>query len=263
MKTFKGAISLVKNARGCYILDTVKGCSITKVLPRGCYHDCYAKSIASRYKLDFETPVKREFKTETYQPSLFGFEDSKHLGQVWKQIKTARTKFIRIGEMGDPSQDWKHTLDVIEKIKTAGKKIVVITKHWNAVPNNLIPKLDGICINTSVSALDTNEELTNRLGQYERLKPFCKSVLRVVTCDFNETTDEGAERNRTQNYLLRKERVLETVFRPGKYNPFLVNGIINARPEKFLKKEVMASKRDKSIYMGNCKNCIEQCGINL
>lgn len=266
MKRFKGEISLIKNSRGCYILDTVKGCSIVNTQPRGCYDDCYAKNIADRYRLDFGRTVKREFVADSNpaQPSLFDFQDKKHLNSIIRAIKKIDMPFVRIGEMGDPSWDWKHTLDICEKIKPAGKPIVIITKHWTAIPGDLLPVLKGVCVNTSASALDSNEDLTDRLGQYERLKPYCHSVLRIVSCAFNEENEEGRERAKVQEYLFKQKNTLDTVFRPSPTNPFILRGVIKVGKVPFLKKAtVLASVHDPQTYFGHCSTCPEMCGVNV
>lgn len=263
MKKFKGVLTLVKNSRGCYILDTVKGCSIVNAQPRGCYDDCYAMNIASRYGMDFGTTVKREFTQDDSQPSLFGFEDDAHLNKILKEIKKADMPFIRIGEMGDPSWDWPHTLAICEKIKAAGKPIVIITKHWTPIPDKLLPLLKGICINTSASALDDDEDRAYRLAQYERLKPHCKSVLRIVSASFNLENFEGMERAKIQDSLFQNENTLDTVFRPSKTNPFVTRGVINVGRAKFIKGEVLASVHNPKTYFGHCSTCPEMCGVNV
>ena len=62
MNQFKDKITFIKNNRGCFILDTIKGCSgCNKERPKGCYDDCYAYNITSRYKqVDFTVPIKRK-----------------------------------------------------------------------------------------------------------------------------------------------------------------------------------------------------------
>lgn len=262
MKTFKSKITLSKNSRGCYILDTVKGCSIVNAVPRGCYDDCYAQNIASRYGFDFGKTVKRGLDDpSTEQPSLFGFEDDTHLSELLRQIKKIEMPFVRIGEMGDPSWDWKHTLGIVEKIKPAGKPIVIITKHWTVIPDSMLGMLSGVCINTSVSALDSTEDMAARVWQYERLKPYCKSVLRVVSCEFNEDNPEGLERAKVQRFLLSRENSLDTIFRPSPSNQFVTSGVIKTRKAKFLKSEVLASVHDSKTYFGHCSTCPDMCGV--
>lgn len=263
MKNFKDKITLIQNSRGCWILDTIKGCSIVNAMPGGCYHDCYASKIADRYGWDFGTTVKREFEVDSAQGMLFDFEDETHLNEIIRAIRKIEMPFIRIGEMGDPSWDWEHTIAVCEKIKAAGKPIVIITKHWTAIPPHLLEKLKGICINTSASALDESGELAYRVGEYERLKPYCKSVLRIVSCDFNLENNEGRARAKIQEYLFTKERTLDTVFRPSPSNPFLVNGVIKAEKAQFLKVKMLASIHNPQTYFGRCETCPDMCGVRL
>lgn len=266
MKTYKPVITLVRNERGCYILDTVKGCSVCgKEKPLGCYDNCYAKNIASRYGFDFSQTVKREFEHNTAQLYFYGFEDGRHESDIIAQIKKIKMPFIRIGEMGDPSEDWNHTINVCERISFAGKPIVIITKHWKTIPDELLPKLCtfNICINTSISALDSEDEIAHRLAEYNRLKPFCKSVLRIVSCDFNMANKEGAERSAIQTKLFNNEKVIDTVFRPNSSNPLVTNGIINTEKVMFLKQRMLASMHNKSAYFGRCEQCPDMCGINL
>lgn len=261
MKQFKGQITLSRNSRGCYILDTVKGCSAVKDNPRGCYGDCYAQNIASRYGMDFATPVRRHFKRNTMQPSLFGFDDSRHVYEVVKAARKA--PFIRIGEMGDPSEDWHHTLAVCHEIEIAGKPIVIITKHWKAIPEESLSSLRGLCINTSVSALDSPGEISYRLAQYERIKPYCHSVLRVVSCAFNVANEEGFNRKDIQEWLFSKGRAIDTVFRPSASNPFLLSGVIKAEKTKFLRSTVLASRHNPDAYLGRCDSCPDMCGLSM
>lgn len=266
MKTFKGEITLLRNSRGCYILDTVKGCSIVNTQPRGCYDDCYAKSIADRYRLNFGRTVAREFRPDVpaAQMPLFDFKDEAHLAGIIRAIKKIPMPFVRIGEMGDPSWDWRHTLDVCQKIKPAGKPIVIITKHWAPIPDELLPVLAGICVTTSVSALDETEDLAGRLAQYNRLKLHCHSVLRIVSCSFDEANDEGAARAAVQRQLFDNENTLDTAFRPSPTNSFLARGVIKAAGTPFLRKaRVLASVHNPSTYLGHCSTCPEMCGVNV
>ena len=46
----------------------------------------------------------------------------------------------------------------------------------------------NIIINTSISALDNDYEIEYKLNQYNNLKKYCKSILRIVSCDFNENS---------------------------------------------------------------------------
>lgn len=266
MKTFLEKITLSKNSRGCYILDTVKGCLVCgKDKPLGCYGNCYALQIAKRYKLDFTHTVKRGFSRECDQLYLFDASDQEHIGDIVHQIRNIDMPFIRIGEMGDPSYNWEHTINVCEILSIADKPIVIITKHWEVLTDNLLEKMQklNICVNTSISALDSKQEIAHRLNQYHRLKKFCKSVLRVVTCDFNTSIKDGIEKNELQNELLVNSKVIDTVFRPDKKNMYIESGLIRAESVKFLGSKCLVSMHDKSTFIGYCNDCPDMCGINL
>jgi hypothetical protein len=270
VERFKDKITLIENNRGCFILDTIKGCSgCNEKRPRGCYDDCYAKNITSRYKqIDFTIPVKRMFIENKSKYALFDFDDTRHIKEIIGKIEKINMPFVRIGEMGDPSEDWEHTINICKQISITNKYIVIITKHWKIINNKLLDKLksnsnSNICINTSISALDTEREIEYRLKQYNRLKELCNSVLRIVTCDFNIKNKEGNVRNKIQNELLSIPNHIDTIFRPSNNNPLVINKIINVNNVKFLKKEVLASMHDKNAYLGFCNTCPDMCGIPI
>jgi hypothetical protein len=264
MKQFKDIITLNKNARGCYILDTVKGCSVSlKEKPNGCYGDCYAKNIASRYGLDFTKPVNRKFHQEANQLFFNGFEDCHHEAEIIKQIKKASMSFVRIGEMGDPSENWEHTINVCKIISQSKKPIVIITKHWKTIPDNLLSEIEklNICINTAISALDNEDEINHRLSQFNKMKNYCNSVLRIVSCDYNKKNKEAKQRNVIQEKLFNNDKIIDTVFRPSPKNPLVINNIINVEKIMFLKQNVLASVHNKNAYFGMCDTCPDMCGI--
>lgn len=263
MKKYRNTINLNQNSRGCYIIDTVKGCSYTKAVPNGCYGECYAANIANRYNFNFSEPVKRDFIYDKGQLYFEGFYDLKHESQIIRQINNIEMPFVRIGEMGDPSEFWEHTLNISETLKQSGKKIVIVTKHWKNINSKLLDKLDGITINTSISAMDSKEQIKNRLTQYNRLKSYCNSILRVVTCDFNVNNEHGYNMNKIQNNLLKNDNIIETVFRPSNNNDLVKYDIIKVKMKHFIKGKVLASARNDNIYFGDCRNCLEMCGINL
>ena len=106
MKSYKEVITLTKNSRGCYIIDTVKGCSAGWLYgERGCYGDCYAKNIADRYGFNFLDVRARKFETDENQFMLAGFTDKTHVNRIIREINASDMPFVRIGEMGDPSLD--------------------------------------------------------------------------------------------------------------------------------------------------------------
>ena len=257
MKPFLNKITLSQNARGCYILDTVKGCK------HNCYNDCYAKRIAVRYGRDFASIKNREFHKDTRQLFLFDFYDTRHEDKIIKDIKKIDMPFVRIGEMGDCSEAWEHTLSVCKVISRAKKKIVIVTKHWVEMPEHLLKDLTrlDITINTSISALDSPFEVDYRLFQYYRLKQCCNSILRVVTCNFNKNNPEGLRMSRVQSELLKNKNVINTVFRPSKNNTLVTDGVISVTRRKFLKSFVLASFQNENTYFGTCKSCPDMCGI--
>ena len=265
MKIYKEAITLNKNSRGCYILDTVKGCPGGSLYGgKGCYGACYAKNIALRYGFDFEKLIPRKFKNDTRQIWLFGLTDKTQTNKIIRAIKQINMPFIRIGEMGDPSVDWTHTLDTCKEIAPAGKKIVIITKHWNIIPDTVLKTVErlGLCINTSISALDSDEEIEYRLKQFERLNNICSSVLRIVSCNFNREHPHGFDRAIIQSELFKITPNIDTVFRPTASNHFVVKGIINTEKIKFLRARVLASIYNRNTYMGRCGSCPDMCGLS-
>lgn len=264
MKTYKNIISLSKNERGIWDLDTVKGCKSGLIRTEGgCYGDCYAYKTAKRYGIDFSVSVNRNFLNE------------KHRQQIVKQIEKIDMPFIRMGCSGDPSEDWGHTINIIRQLKensqlslfdiSSKKQIVIITRHWNKLTDEQLNEIKkyNICINTSVSALDNIDLLNSSLTEYERLKPFCKSVLRVVTCDFNNENEQGLKLAEIQRKLLKNDKVIDTVFRPSSKNYFLTNDIIKAKKMSFMKGKSLISKFNKKAFVGKCESCLEMCGLNI
>lgn len=252
MKNYLPYISLSKNGRGIWDLDVSKGCSTgMKESVNGCYGDCYAQRSAKIRGYDFSVTVLRHFK------------DLQHEREVIKQINNADMSFIRIGCSGDPSENWEHALSILRKIKKCNKEIVIITKHWAAIPEKYLPELSNlkICINTSVSALDNEVQLKQRLCEYERLKTYCKSVLRIVSCDFNKENETGIRLSLIQDDLFKNENIIDTVFRPSKNNPLVTGGIIKTSVSKFMSGKQLMSKFNRKTYIGNCGNCIEKCGV--
>ena len=264
MRTYKNIISLSKNERGIWDLDTIKGCNSGMLEnPKGCYNDCYAFKTANRYGIDFSKSIERNFENEA------------HKQQIIRQIEKIDMSFIRIGCAGDPSENWEHTIKIIKQIRdssqlsffdiSSNKQIVIITRHWNILTNEQLNEIKkyNICINTSVSALDNDLLINTALIQYERLKPFCKSILRVVSCDFNEENEIGKIKAEIQRKLFKNSNVIDTVFRPSKKNEFVINNIINVKKMAFMKSKSLISKFNKKTFTGKCENCLEMCGIKM
>lgn len=268
MREYSNKISLTKNDRGIYSLDTTIGCySGVKYNSKGCYNDCYSAKSAKLYGYDFSKTVLRDF------------ESIKHKRKIIKEINAISMPFIRIGSSGDPSENWNHTLKIISQISSGlenkqlnifgnlapKKEIVIITKHWTNLNNQQLNELKkyNVCINTSVSAIDDIFELENRLIQFEKLKLYSKSILRIVSFDFNKENENGLKYSKIQDRLFKIQNTLDTVFRASKGNELIKNGIINVKKSKFLGENALISKFNKKTYFGKCGTCLEMCGLNL
>jgi hypothetical protein len=217
---------------------------------------------AKRYGIDFSKSIERKFENE------------QHRKYIVNQIEKIDMPFIRIGCSGDPSENWQHTINIIKQIKESSqlslfdisskKQIVIITRHWNILTDEQLKEIlkYNICINTSVSALDNDNLINKSLEQYNRIKPFCKSVLRIVSCDFNEENEQGKIKAEIQRKLFKNELTIDTVFRPSKSNQFVIDGVINTKKMGFMKSKALVSKYNKKAFLGKCENCLEMCGIN-
>lgn len=254
MSGYSNKISLVRNGRGVYCIDTTIGCASGMAETEGgCYGDCYAAKAAKRYGHDFSKTVLRHFEGE------------QHKRDILNQITKIKMPFIRIGASGDPSENWHHTFGILKTLSKCNTEIIIITRHWTLLADEQLQAISymNICINTSVSALDTPEMLNRSLTQYNRIKPFCKSVLRIISCDFNIENETGKRLFNIQRLLFKNESVIDTVFRPSKNNPFVVDGVIKVKEEIFNGKKQLASKLNRKTYMGKCSTCKEMCGVNV
>jgi hypothetical protein len=254
VRLYSNVISLTKNDRGIYSLDTSMGCSSGLIQnPKGCYNDCYAAKSAKIYGYDFSKTVIRDFK------------DIAHQRKIILQISKIKLDFVRIGTNGDPSENWEHCIKICKIISRSNKQIVIITKHWTFLTDLQLEYLSklNVCINTSVSALDEKDQLESCLFQYKRIKNYCKSVLRIVSCDFNLDNEKGKQLSEIQHSLFKNEDVIDTVFRLNKSNPYIKEGIVNVKKSKFLGKNTIISKFNKKTYFGKCSSCTEMCGINI
>lgn len=254
MRQYSDKISLIKNSRGVYCIDPSIGCAPGLADDsRGCYNDCYAAKSAKIYGYDFGKTTLRYFK------------NSKHKKEILSKIRNAKLDFIRMGCSGDPSENWSHTLDIISQIAHCGKEIVIITRHWRVLTNEQLIELSKyrVCINTSVSALDTDFIRLKCVEQYTRIKPYCKSILRIVSCDFNLLNEKGHRLYIVQNDLFKNESIIDTVFRPTKNNSLVTDGIINTKHGVFCGSKQLMSKYNPKTYIGKCDKCLEMCGAKM
>ena len=101
------------------------------------------------------------------------------------------------------------------------------------------------------------------MNEYNRLKPYCKSILRIVSCYFNEDNEIGKHKAEIQRKLFKNESVIDTVFRPSSKNKFVTDKIINVKKMAFMKSKTLVSKFNKKAYLGKCNSCLEMCGLNV
>ena len=245
MNKYLNKIELVKNYRGCWELDPFKGCVYAKLNNnKGCYEICYATKLAKTRGYDFGEVIKREFISE------------KHFDDISKKLK--KIPFVRMGVMCDPSHNWEHTLNIVERIKPFQKNIVIVTKHQNILTDKQLLRLKGTIVNTSISALDNEKQIDIRLNQYNKLKNYCKSVLRVNTADFN-----NQKLKEIQNNLLNNENVIDNILRFPKEHKLVKEGIINVKKYIFLDTNVYASKHDENTFFSYCDKCPDMCGAEI
>ena len=248
MREYSSKITLTENGRGIWTIDPIMGCkSGIEKDKKGCYGDCYAVRSARIYGYDFSQNVLRDF------------ESDKHLEQIKRKINRLKFPFIRMGNSGDPSENWEHTINILEKLKGINKEIVIITKHWFKLSQSQLDRLKplNVCINTSISAID--ERLKSNLEQYETLKKYCNSVLRCVSFDFNLDNENGLKYAKIQNELFASYEMLDTIFRCSKSNQLCKDGIINIKEVKFLGKKCFVSRYNQKTYFGKCQGCIDKC----
>lgn len=243
------------NRKGVLDVDTVKGCSLgMSAYPAGgCYGECYALKTAALYGFNFSVSVSRQF---------MGRE---HKGTIIKEMNRHAVGWYRIGTAGDPCHDWTHTVAICWALWHTQKVPVIITKHWVALTDDQIEKLRRLraVVNTSVSGMDTDQELRLRVGQSERLRlAGVKSVLRIVTCHYGESAWARACQEK-QDYLLSLVPVIDNPLRARKSNPRVVNGdILLTRIPGAVGGGKLVSVNSPFTYLGTCRDCPDQCGVD-
>ena len=247
-------LTAIENGKGVLDVDTVKGCTLgMEAYPcGGCYGECYAYKTARRYGLDFTQSVPRKL-----------FRSNKT--DVFITVKNHKTNWYRVGTAGDPCHDWNNTIEVLEFLQKTGKTPVIITKHWTPLTDDQLIRLSDLSavINTSVSALDTEDELIHRIEQIGRIKyAGMKSVSRVVTCNFGDS-QWAKERKEVQDYLLSFAHVIDNPLRASKSNIYVQRGdILLTRKDESIGGGEYVSLHCDSVYLGTCGDCPDQCGVD-
>jgi len=215
------------NRKGVLDVDTVKGCELgMRANPDGgCYGACYAASTARFRGLDFSRAVTRDT------------EGRAHAASIERAVRSAPFGFFRVGTMGDPSHDWRHTTEVVRWLAPYAVPVVV-TKHWRMATDWEFSELVtvGAVLNTSVSALDTRAQLAHRrrqIGRYAALGGV--SVARVVSCEFNRDHPEGHRMDDVQRGLFSGPwPIIDNPLRLARTHRLVAGGVVKVRAVKDL-----------------------------
>ena len=246
-------LTAAENRKGVLDVDTVKGCSLgLQAYPYGgCYGECYANKIASFYGIDFAVSVTRKLHPWT----LMG---------VFDAVKDHPSSWYRIGTAGEPCHDWDNTVSVCEALRDTNKIPVIITKHWIALSDSHIERLKTLSavVNTSTSGMDTDEEITHRVGQLTRLRDAgLRSICRVVTCNYSDSEWARACKEK-QDYLLSLVPVIDNPLRATKTNPRVASGdILLTNRIDSVGGGKLVSIHCNEVYLGTCAACPDQCGV--
>jgi hypothetical protein len=252
---YKPVLTASENLKGVLDVDTVKGCSsgMAAYPGTGCYGACYAATTAKQYGRDFTVAVSRK-------PASWSWRE------VWRTVRDFPANWYRIGTAGDPCHDWQNTVEVCEMLASTGKHPVIITKHWQTIDDTLLQRLLAVraVINTSVSALDTPQELKHRLKQIERVRAAgLKSVARVVSCNFG-ATEWGRERAAVQHELLKLSPMIDNPLRIPATDQRVIDGhLVVSRIAAAVGGGKSVSLHKPDVYLGKCVGCEDQCGAHM
>jgi hypothetical protein len=263
VKVYGSAITASINRKGVLDIDTVKGCELgmEKYPDSGCYGLCYAAKCSKFYGYDFGQSSRRSLYKNGAQLPMFNGVQSGTRKQIISVAKKHRLSWFRIGVNGDPCHDWELTFDVCSWLGWI-KTPVIVTKHWIEIPESLLEKMAsiGVVVNTSISALDTEQEIDHRLKQYNRVKDSgCKSFLRVVSCEFGKS-EKAKQLNSIQKTLFYGKNTIDNPLRIPKTDSRVVEGLIKIKNVKDLNANGTISIFNERTYIGHCNKCPDQCG---
>lgn len=253
LRRYADVLTADVNEKGVLDVDTVKGCTAgMNARPgTGCYGGCYAANIARFRGIDFTQAVARKV------------DSAATARQIVRAVKAAPEGFFRVGTMGDPSHFWEHTVNVIEWLAPYAVPVIV-TKHWRAATDEQFARLVevGAVLNTSVSGLDTPQELRHREHQIDRYAALGGvSVARIVSCDFNRDTDEGRRMGEVQDRLFTLDPTLDNPLRVPQTHDLVQRGVIKVRRLMDLGTLRTISLANPDTYLGHCSDCPDKRGL--
>jgi hypothetical protein len=252
-REYRNVLTVDINEKGVLDVDTVKGCTagMSARPGTGCYGGCYAAKIAKFRGIDFSKAITRTVHSNSQARA------------IEKQVANAPQGFFRIGVMGDPCHAWEETVKAIEWLSEFAHP-VVITKHWRTATDDQLRRMAycGTALNTSISALDTPQELKHRKKEFYRFKLLGgNSVARIVSCKFNEENSDGKRMKEIQDDLFLMRPTLDNPLRVPKNHPLVVSGVILITVTKDISSERTISITNAETYIGHCAGCPDVCGI--
>lgn len=256
LRRYANVLTVDINQKGVLDVDTVKGCTAgMNARPgTGCYGGCYAAKIAKFRGIDFASSVTRK---------VSGVADAR---AIERAVAAAPEGFFRVGTMGDPCHAWEHTVATIEWLAPFAVPVIV-TKHWVTATTEQLARLVecGAVLNTSVSALDTAAELRHREKQIARYAALGGvSVARIVSCDFDISTPDGAEMALVQARLFTLQPHLDNPLRVPRSHDLVRRGVIRVQALHDLgEAPVTISRVNPETYVGHCSACPDKCGLSV
>lgn len=253
-RQYRDVLTADVNEKGVLDIDTVKGCTAGMGArpDAGCYGGCYAAKIAAFRGIDFSRSVERHVKS------------SAHARMIERAVQGAPQGFFRIGTMGDPSHAWEHTVRTVEWLAPFATPVIV-TKHWRTATDAQLARLVacGTVLNTSVSALDTSQELRHREAQIERYRTLGGvSIARIVSCDFDPSTDQGRRMADVQTRLFTLRPTLDNPLRVPRTHDLVQRGVIRVKAVRDISTIRTMSLSNDDTYVGHCSACPDQCGLS-
>jgi hypothetical protein len=253
LRRYQNLMTADVNEKGVLDVDTVKGCTAgMNARPgTGCYGGCYAANIARFRGIDFSVAITREVGSAA------------NARAIERAVKAAPEGFFRIGTMGDPCHAWEHTVKTVEWLAPFAVP-VIITKHWCVASDEQLARLVicGTVLNTSVSALDTPQELRHREKQIARYAGLGGvSVARIVSCDFDTSNDEGRAMAEVQARLFTLKPTLDNPLRVPRTHDLVKRGVIRVHPVFDINTIRSISLFNPNTYVGHCSACPDKCGL--